>query len=311
MPPFADPPATESAWLDPDAPDVVALVVAELASSRQARQLVATLARDAGLSDDAAWDALLYAERGGWCECWPEDPDGPSAILSARSAGRLGLHLSRDGSAWLSPGDPDPSLDDRVRGGPSTETDLSGPDPDGPGLLSALADPTALEGLDSLLWLERLAREAAALEAEQQASPPPPANGLAKVARAWRGFGDAMDLARLSGPRLILGLAPAWPVAWDGHDAAACPGCGGRRLTLSSYCTICHRSGLDRILPAAAGAPADPPEDAPVPVADRSGRVKGRRSAKPARFRDVLASNEAERREAMKRAARKAKGAVR
>ena len=260
MPPIADLPAPLAARRDQDAPDVVALVVAELASSRRARQLVATIASKTGLAEDATRDALLEAERGGWVELWPDAPRGPSAMLSARSAERLGLRLSADSRRWLTarqvdrshPGTPNRFMDENHR--LIVEADYS--DPDGPGLYAPIADPFALEGLDSIVLVER----AALMALEYETTPPPPPETRKRPkGSCWSEEDWQPPRLPIPKPSLLLGQSPIWPVRYTPHGP--CPGCKSDPMGFATYCLICGRSGVDHLLPEAVPLPPGPGPD--------------------------------------------------
>lgn len=85
-----------------------------------------------------------------------------------------------------------------------------------------------------------------------------------KMTKSWRRETDHYEARRLPATHQILGCSSAVPMALLMRayaDGGPCPGCGGRRLTTDQACVICHRAGLDHLLPLNPATPPNPPKE--------------------------------------------------
>ncbi len=221
-------------------------LVGELAREPSAIVRVEPFADRLGQDPADVWVALELASAEGLVDLWPDHPLGPSAGLSALAAGRLGLALTGDGSRWLWRDQDDPTdADFDRRSMRVADLDLA----DDLDLFDAMPDPEALEPIAGMIGAEddhaRALAELADVVADEEAIR---ARGNGKPPEV---YSDTRDLdawhARIfPQPRMILGLALQWPVP---PSDGPCRGCLDRDLDRLAYCSICHRSGLDGILP--------------------------------------------------------------
>jgi hypothetical protein len=191
----------------------------ELAAGKAARTL-----EDLALCFDTTSQALAAPlaslVAAGEVEHWPECPDGPSVVLSARTAARLGLAIGVESGAYVPAGCRAADLE-RSNQVWQVEPDCG---------FNALVDPKAFTPDRLAMAAERYAGIRARVETEAAANSEPTPERPSEWQVWW----------------LILGIGVAWPA--QPAPGQPCPGCGGRPLRGCSYCCLCHRSSWDNRL---------------------------------------------------------------
>ncbi len=243
-----------------------------IASFESTAPPVEAVAWAGGRGVESTWDELLVAEHAGLVSTWPDHPVTPTVSLSPYVAGRLELVLSDDGSIWLDGSRRDPTWTlEGVR--IATETDCSAGE--SAGIFAGTIDPSSPEGYATVAdreraeWIigkARAEREPAAV-ARREADRKADARRMRSMSLSERcalaldGVSRVEDepdpAARLPRPQALLGIRRVWPVEIlvDGNprlwtpDLGPCPECAGRPMDVITLCLVCHRSGIDHLIP--------------------------------------------------------------
>jgi hypothetical protein len=218
----------------PDFPTSADLV-AELARRRRISVPIGDLAGALGVTPGDLLSVLARAVASGEAEAWDRE-SGVCASLTPLSAERAGLKVSPCGDRWV----PVRSREPRRLRRPSKV-----------GALVTLETDTLIRDQP---WAFRLA---------DMVSPESSTDAMVEGSSdSERGDWIYRDHeGKLTGPlprmRLLLGLGiVGWPVA--DSDSSACPACHGRPLSPVACCLLCHRSGMDHLLPPMRKPPAAP-----------------------------------------------------
>jgi hypothetical protein len=193
----------------------------ELAAGKAARTLE-DLALCFDTTEQALAAPLATLVGDGQAELWAEAPDGPSVVLSALAAARLGLVVAVEADTYVPRGSRAADLESSKRAAYSHET--NGHE------FTTWTDDRVITPDRLVMVAERYAGIRARVEAEALGAGEPTPQRPTEWQVRW----------------CILGLAPSWPV--QQAPGKPCRGCGGRPLRGCCYCALCDRSSWDNRL---------------------------------------------------------------